>query len=73
MTPPRRGLLGLAMGSMLPAETAVFAELQLVWSALLVFRGGVITLLALGTSEGDDVPHGLNPSPLPGKAGQGDA
>jgi hypothetical protein len=42
---------------MLLAETAVFAELQLIGSVLLVFGGRVIALLACGASKGNDVPH----------------
>jgi len=39
------------------AETAILAELKLVRSIALVFCGGVVSLLALGASEGDDVSH----------------
>jgi hypothetical protein len=63
-------LLGLAMPGMLPAETAVFAELQLVRSSLLVLGGGVIALLALGASQSNDVPHGANPSTPPRRPGE---
>ena len=40
---------------MLAAETAVLAELQLLGSGLLVFRRGIVTLLALGAAQGNDV------------------
>ena len=40
---------------MLTAETAVLAELQFLRSGLLVLRGGIVTLLAFGAAQGDDV------------------
>ena len=40
---------------MLAAETAVLAELQLLRSGLLVFRSGIVALLALGAAQGNDV------------------
>ena len=40
---------------MLAAETAVLGELQLLGSSLLVLRGGIVTLLALGAAQGNDV------------------
>jgi hypothetical protein len=42
---------------MLPAETTILAEFQLVGGVFLVFGGGVVTLLAFGAGEGDDVSH----------------
>jgi hypothetical protein len=55
---------------MLSAETAVLAELQLVRGIFLVFGRGVITLLALGTSQGNDIPHDESSFPLPGREGE---
>jgi hypothetical protein len=40
-----------------PAETAVFLELQLVRGRTLVLGGGVVSPLALGTSQGNDLSH----------------
>ena len=40
---------------MLAAETAVLAELQFLGSGLLVLGGGIVTLLALGAAQGNDV------------------
>ena len=42
---------------MLLAEAAVLFELQLCRGSLLVFGGGIVSLLALGTGKGDDVSH----------------
>jgi hypothetical protein len=45
------------MRGMLPTKPAVLAELQLVRRVLLILGGRVIAPLALGTSQGDNVPH----------------
>ena len=45
------------MGRMLLTEPAVLAELQLVRRIFLVLCRCIIALLALGTSEGNDVAH----------------
>ena len=50
-------LLGLFMRSMSPAETAVFLELQLVRGRTLVLGSGVISPLALGASQCNDLSH----------------
>jgi len=42
---------------MLPAETTVLVELQLIWSIPFVFCCGVVPLLALGAGKGDNVTH----------------
>jgi hypothetical protein len=55
---------------MLPAEAAVLAELQLVRSIFLVLCRGVITLLALSASQGNDIPHDESSFPLPGREGE---
>ncbi len=41
------------------AEPAILLELYPVRSLLLVFRGRVISLLALGTGESDNVSHSV--------------
>jgi hypothetical protein len=45
------------MRSMLATKAAVLAELELFRSCLFVFGGRVISLLALGAGEGDDISH----------------
>ena len=71
MTPQRRtGLFGFPVRRMLSAETAVFTKLQLVRCILFVFCRGVITLLALGASQGNDIPHDESSFPLPGREGE---
>ena len=42
---------------MLAAEAAVFAKLQLLRFGLLVLGGCVVSLLALGAGQCDDVSH----------------
>jgi len=39
------------------AETAVLLEFQFLRGILLVFCGGIVSLLALGAGKGDDVYH----------------
>jgi hypothetical protein len=46
------------MQGMLPAKTAVFAELQLVRRRSLVFRLVVVSLLAFGANQRDIDSHG---------------
>jgi hypothetical protein len=46
---------------MLATEPAVLAELKLVGRILLVFRGGIVPLLALGARQGDDITHSRIP------------
>jgi hypothetical protein len=53
------------MRRVLLAEAAILAELQLVGSVLFVFGGRVIALLALGASQGNDVPHKTMSSKAP--------
>ena len=43
------------------AEAAVLLELQLLRRILLVLGGGIVSLLALGAGEGDDVSHCVLP------------
>jgi hypothetical protein len=50
---------------MLPAEAAVLAEFQLLRRRLLVFRGCIVALLALGTRKSDDISHYLSPFKMP--------
>ena len=50
-------LLGLLMRSVGPAETAVFLELQFVRGRTLVLGSGIVSPLALGTSQGNDFSH----------------
>jgi hypothetical protein len=45
---------------MLAAETAVLVELQFLGCGLLVFRGGVVALFALGATKGNDVSGHLS-------------
>lgn len=52
-------LLGFLVGSVLAAETAILIKLQLVRSILLVLGRCIVSLLALGASESDDVTHRL--------------
>jgi hypothetical protein len=40
-----------------PAETAVFLELQLVRGGTLVLGSGIVSPLALGTSQSNDFSH----------------
>ena len=52
------------MGRMLLTKAAVFTELHLIRSILLVFGGCIVPLLALSTTKGDNVTHDaylLNP------------
>ena len=49
------------MRSMLFTETAVLAELQLLRGGLLILRGCIVSLLALGTCKGNDISHYKNP------------
>ena len=71
MTPERRAeLLGFPVRRMLSAEPAVLAELQFVRSILLILCRSVITLLALGASQGNDIPHDESSSPLPSREGE---
>jgi hypothetical protein len=42
---------------MLAAEPAVLAELKLLRLSLLVLRRGVVSLLALGAGERNDISH----------------
>jgi hypothetical protein len=55
------------MGSVLATKTAVFVELEFVGRVFLVFRGGIVPLLTLCASQGDDITHGvfLKTSPRP--------
>ena len=48
------------MGGMRPAEAAVLLEFEFLRSSLLIFRGRIITLLARGAGERDDVAHGFS-------------
>jgi hypothetical protein len=67
-----RPLFGFAVGGVLPAETAVLAELQLIGSIFFVLGRRVIPLLAFGASQGNDVPHiGKSFKPPPGKFREG--
>ena len=50
-------LLGLFVWSMGATKTAVFLKLQFVRGGALVFRRGIISPLALGTSERYDLSH----------------
>jgi len=43
------------------AEAAILLELQLLRRVLLVLGGGIVSLLALGAGEGDDVSHCVLP------------
>ena len=64
LLPP--ALLGFFVRRVLAAETTILVELKLVGSVLFIFCRGVIALLALGASQGNDIPHGvvLQPPPL---------
>jgi hypothetical protein len=50
-------LLGLFVGSMLAAKPTVLAEFKFFRLGFLVFGGGVISLLALGTGKRNDISH----------------
>ena len=50
-------LFGLLVRRVSLAEPAILLELEPVRSPLLIFRGRVISLLALGAGKGDDVSH----------------
>ena len=52
-------LLGLFVWSMGSTETAVFLVLQFVRGRALVLRRGIISPLALGTSQSYDLSHGF--------------
>ena len=54
-TPPF--LLGLAMDSMLSAETAILLHLEAVGAVLLVLLGVVVALFALSTRKGNFNSH----------------
>ena len=45
------------MDRVLPAETAVLLELQLVGSILLVLGRRVVALLTVSTTKGHDITH----------------
>ena len=57
------------MDRVLPAETAVLPELQLVRSVLLVLGCRVVALLALGAGKSHYVAHLFTLGTLPGRAG----
>ena len=50
-------LFGFLVWSVLTAEAAVFAELQLLWFCFLIFGCCIIPLFAFGAGEGNDVSH----------------
>ena len=54
---PPKTLFGLAMQSVLAAETAILFKLQLVRSILLVLCCRVVALLALGAGKSHDIAH----------------
>jgi len=45
------------VGGMLATKATIFAELQLLRSNLLILGCGVVSLLTLGASKGNDVSH----------------
>jgi hypothetical protein len=48
-------LLDFLMGLVLPAVPAEFLHFQALRGGLLIFRGRIVTILALGALERDDV------------------
>jgi hypothetical protein len=53
------GLLGFLMIGVLPAKTAVLAQLDPVGRILLVLHGVVVPLLALGASQHNLLANGV--------------
>ena len=59
-------LLGLAMDSMLLAETAILLHLEPVRAVLLVLHGVVVALFALSAGQGDFHSHLSSAPPFNG-------
>ena len=50
-------LLGFTMDRMCLAELAILLEFKAVLHGPLVFRGGIVPLLAIGAGQRNDVSH----------------